>query len=80
MKDLHEEVMVAFQEWWIVLLFVTGVAAIAFHLWHGFQSAFTSLGAKTPKVESAIKTLGYGFAVVVPLAFALIPIYIYLIF
>ncbi len=80
MKDLHEEVIVAFQEWWIVLLYVLGVVAIAFHLWHGFQSAFTSLGLKTPKVESTIKMAGYGFAVLVPLAFAIIPIYIYLIF
>jgi len=80
MKDLHEEVMVAFQEWWIVLLYVIGVAAISFHLWHGFQSAFTSLGLKTPKVENAIKIAGYGFAVLVPLAFAIIPIYIHLIF
>jgi succinate dehydrogenase / fumarate reductase cytochrome b subunit len=80
MKDLHEEVMVAFQEWWIVLLYVIGVAAIAFHLWHGFESAFTSLGAKTPKVESAIQKAGYAFSILVPLAFAAIPIYIYLIF
>lgn len=80
MKDLHKEVMVAFQEWWIVLLYVLGVSAIGFHLWHGFQSSFTSMGLKTPKVEAAIRTLGYGFAVLVPLAFAAIPIYVYLIF
>lgn len=80
MKDLHEEVMVAFQEWWIVLLYVISVIAIGFHLFHGFQSAFTSLGLKTPKVEAAIKTLGYGFAIVIPLAFAAIPVYVYLIF
>ncbi|HKK38694.1 MAG TPA: succinate dehydrogenase cytochrome b subunit [Cryomorphaceae bacterium] len=77
MKDLHEEVMVSFQEWWIVLLYVIGVAAIAFHLWHGFQSAFTSLGLKTPKVESTIKAVGYAFAVLIPLAFASIPVYIF---
>lgn len=80
MKDLHEEVMVAFQEWWMIVLYLVGLIAISFHLWHGFQSAFTSLGLKTKKVEGAIKTLGYGFAVLVPLAFAVIPIYIYLIF
>ncbi|MCH2214234.1 MAG: succinate dehydrogenase cytochrome b subunit [Flavobacteriales bacterium] len=80
MKDLHEEVMVAFQEWWIVLLYVVGIIAIFFHLWHGVQSAFTSLGLKTPKVEAAIKMAGYGFAILIPLAFAIIPIYVYLIF
>ena len=78
MKDLHEEVMVSFQEWWIVALYLIGLIAISFHLWHGFQSSFTSLGLKTPKVENAIKMVGYGFAVLIPLAFAVIPIYIYL--
>jgi len=80
MKDLHEEVMVAFQEWWIVLLYVVAMIAIGFHLFHGFQSAFTTLGLKTPKIEDAIRTLGYGFAIIIPLAFAAIPIYVYLIF
>lgn len=78
MKDLHEEVMVAFQEWWIIALYLIGLIAISFHLWHGFQSAFTSLGLKTPKVEGTIKIVGYAFAVLIPLAFATIPIYIYL--
>jgi len=77
MKDLHEEVMVAFQEIWIIALYLIGLIAISFHLWHGFQSSFTSLGLKTPKVENSIKLAGYGFAVLIPLAFAIIPIYIY---
>jgi succinate dehydrogenase / fumarate reductase cytochrome b subunit len=78
MKDLHEEVMVAFQEPWIVGAYLLGLLAIAFHLWHGTRSAFTSLGLKTPKVENSIKVFGYGFAILIPLAFAIIPIYIYL--
>jgi succinate dehydrogenase / fumarate reductase cytochrome b subunit len=78
MKDLHEEVMEAFEVWWMVLLYLIGLIAISFHLWHGFQSAFTSLGLKTPKIEQAIKLVGYAFAVLIPLAFASIPIYIYL--
>lgn len=78
MKDLHEEVIVSFQEIWIIALYLIGLIAISFHLWHGFQSAFTSLGLRTPKVEKAIKMTGYGFAVLIPLAFAIIPIYIYI--
>jgi succinate dehydrogenase / fumarate reductase cytochrome b subunit len=77
MKDLHEEVMIAFQEWWIVGLYLAGLIAIAFHLWHGFSSSFTSLGLKTPKIEQSIRTLGYAFSVLIPLAFAIIPIYIF---
>jgi succinate dehydrogenase / fumarate reductase cytochrome b subunit len=51
--------------------------AIGFHLWHGFKSAFQSLGINHPAYNKGIQTLGYGFAVLVPLAFALIPLIIF---
>jgi len=78
MKDLHEEVMEAFEVWWMVVLYIIGLIAISFHLWHGFSSSFTSLGLKTPKVEQTIRIVGYAFAVLIPLAFATIPVYLFL--
>lgn len=51
--------------------------AIAMHLWHGFQSAFQSLGARTGKYKIAIVGFGRFFAVFIPLAFAIIPFYIH---
>jgi succinate dehydrogenase / fumarate reductase cytochrome b subunit len=81
-KDLHTVVMTAFRDPSIGLLYTLGyvlaMAAVSFHLVHGFQSAFQSLGLKTQKIEGAIKVLGYGFAILVPLLFALIPVYIFL--
>ncbi len=58
-----------------VIFYVLSMIALAFHLWHGFQSAFQSLGA-TGKFTPAIKLFGKVFSIIVPLAFAAIPIYI----
>jgi succinate dehydrogenase / fumarate reductase cytochrome b subunit len=47
-------------------------------LWHGFASAFQSLGLNHKKYNAAIGLIGKGFAILVPLLFAIIPIIIYL--
>lgn len=55
-------------------LYVISMVVLAFHLQHGFGSAFQSLGANHPKYNKAIKMAGYGLFIVVPVGFALIPI------
>jgi succinate dehydrogenase / fumarate reductase cytochrome b subunit len=47
-------------------------------LWHGFASAFQSLGINHPKYNPLIRSLGNVMAVIVPLAFAIIPVYMFL--
>lgn len=59
------------------ILYVLAMAALAFHLLHGFQSAFQSLGVT--RFACTIKAFGKGFAIVVPLLFAIIPLYIHFI-
>src|SRR5690606_18275888 len=61
------------------LFYVFSMAVLAFHLLHGFASAFQSLGANNPKYNGLIKGLGKLFAIIVPLLFAIIPIYIHFI-
>lgn len=58
------------------ILYVLCMGVLAFHLWHGFQSAFQSLGINN-KFTPAIKTFGKLFAVIVPILFAIIPLYIH---
>lgn len=76
-KDLYSIVVFAFQELWIVLFYVISMVFLAFHLSHGFASAFQSLGIRHSKYTPAIKTLGLIFSIVVPALFAAMPIYIY---
>lgn len=61
-----------------VIFYTISMLVLCFHLWHGFASAFQSLGVRHPKYTPLIKSLGKAFSVLVPLAFAIIPIYIYL--
>jgi len=80
-KDLYTVVIAAFTDPQIGLVYTLGyllaMTAVGFHLYHGFSSAFSSLGLKTPKIEQAIRVAGYAFAVLVPAAFASIPLYIH---
>lgn len=61
-----------------VIIYVVAMLVLAFHLWHGFASAFQTLGINHRKHNAMIKGFGKAFAVLVPLAFAIIPILIYL--
>jgi succinate dehydrogenase / fumarate reductase cytochrome b subunit len=47
---------------------------LGYHLLHGFQSAFQSLGFNHKKYTPLIKAIGTGFSIVVPLIFALMPL------
>lgn len=74
-QDIYSRVNVAFQELWVVAVYLVGVFALAVHLVHGFQSAFQTLGLNHSKYTPAIRTLGWIYSVVVPAGFAIIPLY-----
>lgn len=80
-KDLYKITVDFFQDaeygLWYTLFYVFCMIVLAFHLYHGFASAFQSLGANHPKYNSIIKSFGVGFALIVPALFAIIPIYIH---
>lgn len=79
-KDLHKITFDFFQHpktgLIATLLYVLAMAVLSFHLLHGFQSAFQSLGVNN-KFTPAIKAFGKLFAIIVPLLFAIIPLYIH---
>ena len=74
-KDLYFRVAEAFGNPLIVAAYIIGQIALAMHLWHGFQSAFQTLGVNHKKYTPAIKLIGKLYAVIVPTGFALIPLY-----
>ncbi|NNF35926.1 MAG: succinate dehydrogenase cytochrome b subunit [Saprospiraceae bacterium] len=77
-KDLYALCMMTFSNVYFVIAYVIGMIVLGFHLWHGFQSAFQTLGLNHPKYTPIIKGLGKIFSIVVPLGFAVIPVYMYL--
>jgi succinate dehydrogenase / fumarate reductase cytochrome b subunit len=50
---------------------------LAFHLSHGVESAFQTLGLNTSKYKKSITYIGKGVAILIPLIFASIPITLY---
>lgn len=63
---------------WAVIGYVLAMFVLAFHLYHGFASAFQSLGLNHKKYNPIIKYTGIAFSIVIPFAFAIIPVLIYL--
>ena len=75
--DLYTPVYQEFKEISDVIFYTFCMFIISFHLWHGFQSAFQSLGINHKKYRPIIKGVGMLYAILIPLGFAIIPIYIY---
>jgi succinate dehydrogenase / fumarate reductase cytochrome b subunit len=53
------------------------MAAVGFHLYHGFASAFQTLGLNHLKYNGVIEVVGKSFAVIVSILFAIIPVVMY---
>jgi succinate dehydrogenase / fumarate reductase, cytochrome b subunit len=60
-----------------VAIYVLGCISLAYHLLHGFQSAFQTMGWNHPKYTPFVKQLGAGFSIIVSLVFAAMPIAMY---
>jgi len=58
--------------------YVVAMALLGFHLRHGFQSVFQTFGLKTTKYTPLIEAAGIIFWLLIPIGFAIIPIYFFL--
>lgn len=77
-KDLYVLVSAAYTNPLFVVGYVVAMIAIAFHLFHGFESAFQTLGLSHKKWTPLVKLVGRTYSIIVPLGFAIIPILMYL--
>ncbi|MEO8763349.1 MAG: succinate dehydrogenase cytochrome b subunit [Ginsengibacter sp.] len=76
--NLYAEMLIVFQNLWVVVVYVLGMISLAWHLLHGFQSAFQTFGINHKRFTPVIKGFGIIYAIVIPLLFALMPVSIYL--
>jgi succinate dehydrogenase / fumarate reductase cytochrome b subunit len=76
--NTFQNIVMIFQELWVVVIYVLGVISLGYHLLHGFQSAFQTMGWNHKKWTPVVKTVGTWFSIIVPIIFALMPIAIYL--
>jgi len=76
-EDLYEKMAVVFSEMWVVIVYVLGCISLAWHLMHGFFSGFQTFGLGTHKYKGLIRSVGIAFAIIIPLIFAIMPVYMH---
>ncbi len=76
--NTYLEMKEVFSHWYVVLIYLVGVIALCYHLLHGFQSAFQSLGLNHKNYTPLIKKVGVWFSIIVCLLFAAMPVCMFL--
>jgi succinate dehydrogenase / fumarate reductase, cytochrome b subunit len=76
-KDLYAKVATTFSQPWFVVVYVVSMVVLGIHLWHGFQSAFQTLGLRHRKYTPLIQWIGKAYSVVIPVLYAIIPLVFY---
>ncbi|MBK6932628.1 MAG: succinate dehydrogenase cytochrome b subunit [Saprospirales bacterium] len=77
-KDLYALVAASYENLGFVVFYVISMFVVGYHLWHGFWSAFQTLGLNHSKYTPLIKGIGAIYSIAVPLLFAAIPVVMYL--
>ena len=77
--DMFSDMKEHFSNIWMVLLYVGGCFSLSWHLVHGFYSAFQTMGLATHRYKKMINGIGIAFSIIVPLLFAMMPVYFYLV-
>lgn len=75
--DLYAMMKQTFQSPLVVIFYIGGCFALAWHLVHGFYSAFQTLGLNSHRYKGLINGVGVGFSIIIPLIFALMPLAFY---
>ena len=77
-KDLYTVTVVAFKEIWYTVFYVISMIFLGFHLRHGVESVFQTVGLRTRRYLVSIQYFSVAISVLVPFMFATIPIILYM--
>ncbi|HVZ57219.1 MAG TPA: succinate dehydrogenase cytochrome b subunit [Chitinophagaceae bacterium] len=78
MHNMYNLMKITFSEAWVVVVYVLACFSLAWHLMHGFQSAFRTLGLHNTRFLGLVQRVGVAFSILIPLAFAMMPVSMYL--
>ncbi len=73
-ENLYAVMQEVFKNPLIVVIYLLGVISLCYHLMHGFQSAFQTMGWNHPKYTPAIKSIGLWFSIIISILFAAMPV------
>lgn len=72
--EAYRNLVIGFQNPVNVALYLVGVTALGFHLYHGTWSMFQTLGLVNRESTPPIRGLAWALAILVPVGFAIVPI------
>lgn len=77
-ENLFGVMKLIFTELWVVVLYCAAMVSLSYHLLHGFQSSFQSLGINHKKYSPLIQKAGIAFSILIPALFAAMPVSMYM--
>jgi succinate dehydrogenase / fumarate reductase cytochrome b subunit len=73
----YELVIKAFSNPWYDAFYIVALIVLGYHLRHGFQSAFQTLGLRNKTYAPFLDILAFIFWFLIPLGYAVIPVYFF---
>ena len=75
--DAYNLMVDTFDLWWMTLIYLVAMVALAMHLRHGVWSAAQTLGlTNNEKARRNANVIGYGLAVLIAGGFSLVPVFV----
>jgi succinate dehydrogenase / fumarate reductase cytochrome b subunit len=74
-KPMYHLVAEAFKDPLYVVFYLVALVFLGYHLKHGFQSAFQTLGLRVQRYERLVDIVGVIFWLIIPICFAAMPLY-----
>lgn len=74
-RPMYERVAEAFSHPLYDIFYLVALVFLAYHLKHGFQSAFQTLGLRNTRYQLLIDIVGIFFWLIIPICFAAMPLY-----
>lgn len=75
--EVYSNIHSAFDEWWIVAIYLVAVGMVGLHFRHGLWSANQTAGLDNPDRNWFWRTLGTTVTVVVVVGFAIVPVLVF---
>ena len=76
--NTYLEMQEVFSHWYNVAIYLFGVGALCYHLLHGFQSAFQTMGLNHKNYTPLIKKVGIWYSIIICVLFAAMPVCMFL--
>jgi succinate dehydrogenase / fumarate reductase cytochrome b subunit len=72
--DVYHNLVVGFQRWPVVVVYMVAMLCLGMHLYHGTWSTFQTLGINRKRWDKGIRALALGLALLIPLGYAAVPL------